>query len=134
MISFSFHLTLARLTHLLGTLAFITYLLHSFIWNGIYVETEPTFGRIHSIQMHFFFSHLLRTNHRFWFLFAQGQQSSHIKICGTNSKSYHSWCQMMKDSCNTGFYIDVKHNGVCQKTHTTVMKKQPNWMDGFYRI
>lgn len=45
---------------------------------------------------------------------SKGQQSTHIKLCGMNNKSYHSWCQMMKDSCHTGYFIDVKHNGVCQ--------------------
>ncbi|XP_031634012.1 follistatin isoform X2 [Contarinia nasturtii] len=49
----------------------------------------------------------------------QGQQSAFIKICGTNNKSYHSWCHMMRDSCNTGYYIDIKHNGVCQNSTKT---------------
>ncbi|XP_055320206.1 uncharacterized protein LOC129577357 isoform X2 [Sitodiplosis mosellana] len=49
----------------------------------------------------------------------QGQQSAFIKICGMNNKSYHSWCHMMRDSCNTGYYIDVKHNGVCQNSTNT---------------
>lgn len=49
----------------------------------------------------------------------QGQQSAFIKICGMNNKSYHSWCHMMRDACNTGYYIDVKHNGVCQNTTKT---------------
>ncbi|XP_055526881.1 uncharacterized protein LOC129719511 [Wyeomyia smithii] len=37
----------------------------------------------------------------------------HVKLCGTNNHTYHSWCHMLKDSCNTGFYIDVQYNGVC---------------------
>ncbi|XP_058123346.1 uncharacterized protein LOC131294448 [Anopheles ziemanni] len=40
-----------------------------------------------------------------------GEQS--VKLCGTNNRTYHSWCHMQKDSCNTGFYIDVQHSGSC---------------------
>ncbi|KFB50673.1 AGAP006282-PA-like protein [Anopheles sinensis] len=40
-----------------------------------------------------------------------GEQS--VKLCGTNNRTYHSWCHMQKDSCNTGFYIDVQHSGPC---------------------
>ncbi|XP_065087868.1 uncharacterized protein LOC135709451 isoform X2 [Ochlerotatus camptorhynchus] len=36
-----------------------------------------------------------------------------VKLCGTNNHTYHSWCHMLRDSCNTGFYIDVQYNGVC---------------------
>uniref|UniRef100_A0A182NJ99 Kazal-like domain-containing protein n=1 Tax=Anopheles dirus TaxID=7168 RepID=A0A182NJ99_9DIPT len=36
-----------------------------------------------------------------------------VKLCGTNNRTYHSWCHMQKDSCNTGFYIDVLHSGTC---------------------
>lgn len=36
-----------------------------------------------------------------------------VKLCGTNNRTYHSWCHMQKDSCNTGFYIDVLHSGSC---------------------
>uniref|UniRef100_A0A336LNK1 CSON008443 protein n=1 Tax=Culicoides sonorensis TaxID=179676 RepID=A0A336LNK1_CULSO len=42
-----------------------------------------------------------------------GEIPSNTKICGFNNKTYNSWCQMVKDSCNTGFYIDAKHQGVC---------------------
>lgn len=52
-------------------------------------------------------------------LLFQGQRSAFIKICGVNNKSYHSWCQMMRDSCNTGYFIDIKHNGMC---HNTTMR------------
>uniref|UniRef100_A0A182QX14 Follistatin n=1 Tax=Anopheles farauti TaxID=69004 RepID=A0A182QX14_9DIPT len=37
----------------------------------------------------------------------------YVKLCGTNNRTYHSWCHMQKDSCNTGFYIDVLHSGSC---------------------
>ncbi|XP_037926314.1 uncharacterized protein LOC119661170 isoform X2 [Hermetia illucens] len=46
----------------------------------------------------------------------QGQRYQEHKICGTNNLSYHSWCQMRRESCNTGFYIDVKHVGTCHKS------------------
>ncbi|XP_041774358.1 uncharacterized protein LOC121594782 [Anopheles merus] len=36
-----------------------------------------------------------------------------VKLCGTNNRTYHSWCHMQKDSCTTGFYIDVQHGGSC---------------------
>ncbi|XP_037828382.1 putative uncharacterized protein DDB_G0277255 isoform X1 [Lucilia sericata] len=35
------------------------------------------------------------------------------KICGVNNHTYNSWCEMRKDSCSTGFYIDVKYSGDC---------------------
>uniref|UniRef100_A0A1B0FLX8 Kazal-like domain-containing protein n=1 Tax=Glossina morsitans morsitans TaxID=37546 RepID=A0A1B0FLX8_GLOMM len=35
------------------------------------------------------------------------------KISGVNSRTYNSWCEMRKDSCATGFYIDLKHAGEC---------------------
>ncbi|EAA10899.5 AGAP006282-PA [Anopheles gambiae str. PEST] len=36
-----------------------------------------------------------------------------VKLCGTNNRTYHSWCHMQKDSCTTGFYIDVQYGGSC---------------------
>ncbi|XP_063698089.1 follistatin-A [Culicoides brevitarsis] len=42
-----------------------------------------------------------------------GETASNSKICGYNNKTYNSWCQMVKDSCNTGLYIDARHSGVC---------------------
>ncbi|XP_049299324.1 uncharacterized protein LOC125772044 [Anopheles funestus] len=39
--------------------------------------------------------------------------NDHIKLCGTNNRTYHSWCHMQKDSCTTGFYIDIQHSGSC---------------------
>ncbi|XP_062541446.1 uncharacterized protein LOC134209478 isoform X2 [Armigeres subalbatus] len=44
---------------------------------------------------------------------SQLHQQTNIKLCGTNNHTYHSWCHMLRDSCNTGFYIDVQYNGVC---------------------
>lgn len=35
------------------------------------------------------------------------------QVCGKNNITYHSWCHLMKDSCNTGFFIDLKHEGPC---------------------
>uniref|UniRef100_A0A1A9ZQW4 Kazal-like domain-containing protein n=1 Tax=Glossina pallidipes TaxID=7398 RepID=A0A1A9ZQW4_GLOPL len=35
------------------------------------------------------------------------------KICGVNNRTYNSWCEMRKDSCATGFSIDLKHAGEC---------------------
>ncbi|EFA07639.2 follistatin [Tribolium castaneum] len=37
----------------------------------------------------------------------------HGPICGTNNSTYHSWCDMMVDSCAKGFVIDTKHPGRC---------------------
>uniref|UniRef100_A0A3F2YQ73 Kazal-like domain-containing protein n=2 Tax=Anopheles albimanus TaxID=7167 RepID=A0A3F2YQ73_ANOAL len=41
------------------------------------------------------------------------QEQTNVKLCGTNNRTYHSRCHMLKDSCNTGFYIDVLHSGSC---------------------
>ena len=35
------------------------------------------------------------------------------QVCGKNNITYHSYCHMLKDSCNTGFNIDTKHTGRC---------------------
>jgi len=34
-------------------------------------------------------------------------------ICGTNNRTYHSWCHMLKDACATGFVIETKFSGTC---------------------
>nr|CAD7427803.1 unnamed protein product [Timema monikensis] len=34
-------------------------------------------------------------------------------ICGTNNRTYHSWCHMLKDACATGYVIETKHSGSC---------------------
>ncbi|KAK6643699.1 hypothetical protein RUM43_005209 [Polyplax serrata] len=34
-------------------------------------------------------------------------------ICGTNNKTYLSWCHMVKDACATGFVIETKFQGTC---------------------
>jgi hypothetical protein len=34
-------------------------------------------------------------------------------ICGTNNRTYHSWCHMLKDACATGFVIETKFSGSC---------------------
>uniref|UniRef100_A0A1A9V339 Kazal-like domain-containing protein n=1 Tax=Glossina austeni TaxID=7395 RepID=A0A1A9V339_GLOAU len=40
------------------------------------------------------------------------------KICGVNNRTYNSWCEMRKDSCATGFYIDLKH-AECEQRFAT---------------
>ncbi|XP_017485943.1 PREDICTED: formin-J, partial [Rhagoletis zephyria] len=35
------------------------------------------------------------------------------KICGVNNHTYNSWCELRRDSCNTGFFIDIKSPGEC---------------------
>ncbi|KAE8746344.1 hypothetical protein FOCC_FOCC007016 [Frankliniella occidentalis] len=34
-------------------------------------------------------------------------------LCGSNNRTYLSWCHMRKDACATGYVIDTKHSGVC---------------------
>ncbi|KAG5677818.1 hypothetical protein PVAND_007545 [Polypedilum vanderplanki] len=36
------------------------------------------------------------------------------KVCGNNNITYRSKCHLMRDSCNTGFAISVKHEGTCR--------------------
>lgn len=36
-------------------------------------------------------------------------------ICGTNNRTYHSWCHMLKDACATGYIIETKHSGSCHQ-------------------
>ncbi|XP_055623892.1 uncharacterized protein LOC129767236 isoform X2 [Toxorhynchites rutilus septentrionalis] len=43
----------------------------------------------------------------------RNQHQPNTKLCGTNNHTYHSWCHMLKDSCNTGFYIDAQYDGMC---------------------
>nr|XP_029725653.1 uncharacterized protein LOC109426918 isoform X2 [Aedes albopictus] len=50
----------------------------------------------------------------------QHHQPANVKLCGTNNHTYHSWCHMLRDSCNTGFYIDVQYNGVCSFDRSAV--------------
>lgn len=35
------------------------------------------------------------------------------QICGTNNKTYRSWCFMLRDSCNKGYVIETKYAGEC---------------------
>lgn len=37
----------------------------------------------------------------------------HGPICGTNNNTYHSWCEMVSDSCAKGYIINTKHPGKC---------------------
>ncbi|XP_055921036.1 uncharacterized protein LOC129952469 [Eupeodes corollae] len=36
------------------------------------------------------------------------------KLCGNNNRTYNSWCEMKKDSCQTGLFIDIKSIGECK--------------------
>lgn len=36
------------------------------------------------------------------------------KVCGSNDKTYHSWCQMFMDACATGVVIETKASGPCR--------------------
>lgn len=35
-------------------------------------------------------------------------------ICGTNDRTYTSWCHMLKDACATGYVIETKFPGSCE--------------------
>ncbi|KAG8223407.1 hypothetical protein J437_LFUL003680 [Ladona fulva] len=35
-------------------------------------------------------------------------------LCGSNERTYESWCHMLKDACATGFVISTKHRGPCE--------------------
>ncbi|XP_075215858.1 follistatin isoform X2 [Lycorma delicatula] len=41
------------------------------------------------------------------------QNSSQGTICGSNNRTYHSWCHMLKDACATGYVIETKYPGSC---------------------
>ncbi|RZC40666.1 Kazal 2 domain containing protein [Asbolus verrucosus] len=47
----------------------------------------------------------------------------HGPICGTNNSTYHSWCDMMQDSCEKGFIINTKYPGKCVSSAPAVQKK-----------
>ncbi|KAJ6640905.1 putative cytochrome P450 6d5 [Pseudolycoriella hygida] len=47
--------------------------------------------------------------------------NTEMKLCGRNMHTYNSWCQMIKDSCSTGFFIDIEHNGECSANSTTTL-------------
>lgn len=34
-------------------------------------------------------------------------------VCGSNRKTYESWCLMVQDACATGYVIDTMHSGPC---------------------
>ncbi|XP_026811936.1 follistatin-A isoform X2 [Rhopalosiphum maidis] len=40
------------------------------------------------------------------------------KVCGSNDKTYHSWCQMFMDACATGVVIETKASGPCPEGET----------------
>ncbi|KAF6217358.1 hypothetical protein GE061_001712 [Apolygus lucorum] len=35
-------------------------------------------------------------------------------VCGSNNRTYVSWCHMMKDACATGLVIETKYAGSCK--------------------
>lgn len=39
-------------------------------------------------------------------------------VCGSNDKTYHSWCHMFMDACATGLVIETKASGPCQDVET----------------
>ncbi|KAG8303777.1 hypothetical protein J6590_002782 [Homalodisca vitripennis] len=36
-----------------------------------------------------------------------------MEVCGSNNRTYHSWCHMIKDSCATGYVIETQSSGHC---------------------
>ncbi|BES91093.1 Kazal-type serine protease inhibitor domain [Nesidiocoris tenuis] len=36
-------------------------------------------------------------------------------ICGSNNRTYVSWCHMVKDACSMGVVIETKHSGSCKR-------------------
>lgn len=36
-------------------------------------------------------------------------------VCGSNDKTYHSWCHMFMDACATGLVIETKASGPCRR-------------------
>jgi hypothetical protein len=36
-----------------------------------------------------------------------------VELCGSNNKTYSSWCHMVKDACATGYVIDTQAPGHC---------------------
>ncbi|XP_063239234.1 follistatin isoform X2 [Bacillus rossius redtenbacheri] len=34
-------------------------------------------------------------------------------ICGSDDRTYPSWCHMLSDACSTGYVIETKHPGAC---------------------
>lgn len=35
-------------------------------------------------------------------------------LCGTNNQTYQTWCDMMRDSCRSGYVIEAQHAGSCE--------------------
>lgn len=53
--------------------------------------------------------------------------ATEMKLCGRNNHTYNSWCQMIKDSCNTGFFIDIEHNGECSALNSKFLYEIMNY-------
>lgn len=35
-------------------------------------------------------------------------------VCGSDNRTYSTWCHMMQQSCNTGVVIETIHDGACE--------------------
>uniref|UniRef100_A0A2S2NPV0 Follistatin n=1 Tax=Schizaphis graminum TaxID=13262 RepID=A0A2S2NPV0_SCHGA len=51
------------------------------------------------------------------------------KVCGSNDKTYHSWCQMFMDACATGVVIETKASGPCPEGETEVFNGNWNYVN-----
>lgn len=45
------------------------------------------------------------------------RRSSVEPVCGSNDKTYRSWCHMFMDACATGLVIETKAPGPCPPRH-----------------
>lgn len=66
-------------------------------------------------------------------IWLQGKQQRRDQICGRNNITYNSYCHMIKDSCNTGYFIDVQHQGTCQSWYLLMMLFDPMGQQSFGR-
>lgn len=47
-----------------------------------------------------------------------GKRKSSVEpVCGSNDKTYRSWCHMFMDACATGLVIETKAPGPCPPRH-----------------
>ncbi|CAI6347341.1 unnamed protein product [Macrosiphum euphorbiae] len=51
------------------------------------------------------------------------------KVCGSNDKTYHSWCQMFMDACATGVVIETKASGPCRDGEMDVFNGNWNYVN-----
>ena len=50
---------------------------------------------------------------------ARCSQAWNITICGTDKKTYNSYCNMLLSGCRSGVYLSTHHRGVCKKQDKT---------------